>query len=76
MEVVAQDSGAEGMVQGVTEAQYRELNEFSLSEHSRHLATFANLRWNEKTSKRDDRYGRREHERERNLRLMIESVGY
>ena len=40
MEVVAPGSGAEGMVQGVTEAQYRELNEFSLSEQSRHLAAF------------------------------------
>lgn len=40
MEVVAPGSGAEGMVQGVTEAQYRELNEFSLSEHSRHLSAF------------------------------------
>lgn len=40
MEVVAPGSGGEGMVQGVTEEQYRELNEFSLSEQSRHLAAF------------------------------------
>lgn len=42
MEVVAPGSGGEGMVQGITEEQYRELNEFSLSEQSRHLAAFGN----------------------------------
>lgn len=40
MEVVAPGSGGEGMVRGVTEAQYRELNELSLSEHTRHMAAF------------------------------------
>ncbi|CAN0501374.1 unnamed protein product, partial [Ectocarpus sp. 12 AP-2014] len=34
MEVVAPGSGGEGMVQGVTEEPYRELDEFSLSEQS------------------------------------------
>ena len=40
MEVVSPGSGGEGMVPGVTEEQYRELNEFSLSEQSRNLAAF------------------------------------
>lgn len=40
MEVVAPGSGGEGTVHGVTKEQYRELNEFSLSEQSRHLAAF------------------------------------
>ena len=42
MEVVAPGSGSEGMVPGVTERQYRELNEFPLSEQSRTLAAFRN----------------------------------
>lgn len=42
MEVLAPGSGGDGMVPGVTEEQYRELNEFSLSEQSRSLAAFGN----------------------------------
>ena len=42
MQVVAPGSGCEGLVPGVTEEQYRELNEFSLSEQSRSLAAFGN----------------------------------
>ncbi len=40
MEVVSPGS-AEGMVHGVMEEQFRELNEFSLSEQSRHPAAFS-----------------------------------
>ena len=42
MEVVAPGAGSEGMVEGITEDQYRELNEFPLSEQSRSLAAFGN----------------------------------
>jgi len=40
MEVVAPGAGTEGMVEGVSEDQYRQLNEFPLSEQSRSLAAF------------------------------------
>ena len=40
MEMISPGAGGEGMVPGVTEEQYRELNEFSLGEQSRHLAAF------------------------------------
>ena len=40
MEVVAPGSEAEGVVRGVAEGQYRELNEFSLGEQGRHMAAF------------------------------------
>lgn len=41
MEVVAPGSEGTGMVPGVTEDQYRQLNEFPLSEQSRSLAAFS-----------------------------------
>ena len=41
MQVVAPGSGVEGMIDGVTEEQFRELNEFPLSEQSRNWAAFA-----------------------------------
>lgn len=41
MEVIAQGSEGTGMVEGVTEEQYRQLNEFSLSEQSRSLAALS-----------------------------------
>lgn len=40
MEVVAPGAGTEGMVEGLTKEQYRELNEFPLSEQNRSLAAF------------------------------------
>lgn len=42
MQVVSPGSGIEGMVQGVTEEQFRELNEFPLSEQSRSWSAFGN----------------------------------
>ena len=41
MEVVAPGSGGSGMVEGITEDQYRQLNEFPLSEQTRSLAAFS-----------------------------------
>lgn len=41
MEVIAPGSEGASMTAGVTEAQYRQLNEFGLSEQSRHLAAFS-----------------------------------
>ena len=42
MEVVAPGSGGEGMVAGVSEAQYRQFNEFPLSDQSKSWAAFGN----------------------------------
>lgn len=42
MEVVAPGSEGAAMVEGVSEDQYRQLNEFGLSEQSRSLAAFSN----------------------------------
>lgn len=42
LEVVAPGSGGEGMVKGVSEAQYREFNEFPLSDQSKSWAAFGN----------------------------------
>ena len=41
MEVVAPGSEGSGMVEGITEDQYRQLNEFPLSEETRSLAAFS-----------------------------------
>ena len=41
MEVVAPGSEGSGMVEGITEDQYRQLNEFPLSEQSNSLAAFS-----------------------------------
>lgn len=40
MEVVSPGSDGNSMVEGVTEAQYREINEFPLSEQSKAWAAF------------------------------------
>ena len=47
LEIVAPGSGGEGMVTGLSEAQYREFNEFPLSDHSRSWAAFGNHHCNE-----------------------------
>ena len=41
MEVVAPGSEGSGMVEGITEDQYRQFNEFPLSEQTRSLAAFS-----------------------------------
>ena len=41
MQMVGPGSGVEGMVEGVTEEQSRELNEFPLGEQSRAWEAFA-----------------------------------
>ena len=41
MEVVAPGSEGSGMAEGITEDQYRQLNEFPLSEQTRSLAAFS-----------------------------------
>lgn len=41
MEVIAPGSEGTSKIAGVTEDQYRQLNEFGLSEQSRHLAAFS-----------------------------------
>ena len=45
MEVLIPGSVGKSMVNGVSPEQYREINEFGLSEQSRHWAAFGNALW-------------------------------